>query len=68
MKYFIAALLLLNILGAWAGVLGPVALPNVDGRMDHFGDVKGQHLFEFGPGERTALEDSRLLSQVMPNI
>src|SRR6266852_1573881 len=59
MKYCMATLLLLNSLAV--GQESPalslktrIALPNVDGRMDHFGvDVKGQRLFVSALGNHT---------------
>jgi hypothetical protein len=59
-KYSIATLLLLNSLavGQEPSALSlktRIALPNVDGRMDHFGvDVKGQRLFVSALGNHTA--------------
>src|SRR5215469_13338262 len=60
MKYSIATLLL--VAGVAAGQESPalslrtrIALPNIDGRMDHFGvDVKGQRLFVSALGNHTA--------------
>jgi DNA-binding beta-propeller fold protein YncE len=60
MKYFIPTLLVLNSLAV--GQESPalslktrIALPNVDGRMDHFAvDVKGQRLFVSALGNHTA--------------
>jgi DNA-binding beta-propeller fold protein YncE len=60
MKYCIATLLLLSSMavGQEAAALSlktRIALPNVDGRMDHFGvDVKGQRLFVSALGNHTA--------------
>ena len=59
MKYCIATLLLWNSLafGQESPALSlktRIALPNVDGRMDHFGvDVKGQRLFVSALGNHT---------------
>ena len=59
MKYCVAALLLLNSLavGQETSALPlktHVALPNVDGRMDHFSvDIKGQRLFASALGNNT---------------
>src|SRR6266852_8776631 len=59
MKYCMATLLLLNSLavGQESSALTlktRIALPNVDGRMDHFGvDVKGQRLFVSALGNNT---------------
>ncbi len=60
MKYLIATLLLLNsfnVVGQQFPALSlktRIALPNVDGRMDHFGvDVKGQRLFVSALGNHT---------------
>jgi DNA-binding beta-propeller fold protein YncE len=58
MKYCIATLLLLNLaVGQEPSALSlktHIALPNVDGRMDHFGvDVKGQRLFVSALGNNT---------------
>lgn len=60
MKYIVAALLVLNSLAM--GQQSPaltlktrIALPNVNGRMDHFAvDVKGQRLFVSALGNHTA--------------
>ena len=60
MKYFVPALLLLKGLafGQESSVLSlktRIALPNIDGRMDHLGvDVKGQRLFVSALGNHTA--------------
>jgi hypothetical protein len=60
MKYCMATLLLLNTLafGQESSALSlktRIALPNVDGRMDHFGvDVKGQRLFVSALGNHSA--------------
>src|SRR5579864_597201 len=60
MKYCIAALLLLNSLaiGQESSALSlkaHIALPNIVGRMDHFGvDLKGQRLFVSALGNHTA--------------
>ena len=60
MKYSIAALLLLNSLAigqesAALSLKTRIALPNIDGRMDHFGvDIKGQRLFVSALGNHTA--------------
>jgi DNA-binding beta-propeller fold protein YncE len=60
MKHFIAAMLLLNSLavGQEPSALSlktRIALPGVNGRMDHFGvDVKGQRLFVSALGNHTA--------------
>jgi hypothetical protein len=59
MKYSIAALLLLNtlVIGQESSALSltkRIALPNVNGRMDHFGvDVNGQRLFVSALGNHT---------------
>jgi DNA-binding beta-propeller fold protein YncE len=59
MKYCVATLLLLNsmAIGQESSALSlktRIALPNVDGRMDHFGvDVKGQRLFVSALGNHT---------------
>jgi len=60
MKYVIATLLLLNsfiIVGQQSAALSlktRIALPNVDGRMDHFAiDVKGQRVFVSALGNHT---------------
>jgi DNA-binding beta-propeller fold protein YncE len=59
MKYCIATLLLLNGLAfgqetAALSLKTHVALPNVDGRMDHFSvDIKGQRLFSSALGNNT---------------
>ena len=59
MKYCIATLLLLNglVVGQENSALSlktHVALPNVDGRMDHFSvDIKGQRLFSSALGNNT---------------
>ena len=59
MKYYIATLLLLNSLaiGQETSALSlktHIALPNVDGRMDHFSvDIKGQRLFVSALGNNT---------------
>jgi DNA-binding beta-propeller fold protein YncE len=58
MKYCIATLLLLNLaVGQEISALSlktHIGLPNVDGRMDHFGvDVKGQRLFVSALGNNT---------------
>jgi DNA-binding beta-propeller fold protein YncE len=59
MKYFIATLFLLNGLavGQESTALSlktRIALPNVQGRLDHFGvDVKGQRLFVAGVANHT---------------
>ena len=60
MKYMIATLLLLNsfiIVGQQSAALSlktRIALPNVDGRMDHFAvDVKGQRVFVSALGNHT---------------
>ncbi|HEV2201580.1 MAG TPA: hypothetical protein VGR73_17305 [Bryobacteraceae bacterium] len=60
MKLCIATLLLLNGLAAGQesaalSLKARIALPNVDGRMDHFGvDVKGERLFVSALGNHTA--------------
>jgi DNA-binding beta-propeller fold protein YncE len=59
MKYCIATLLFLNSLAAGQessalSLKTHVALPNVDGRMDHFSvDIKGQRLFSSALGNNT---------------
>src|SRR6185295_19459605 len=59
MKYSIATLLFLNglVVGQETSVLSlktHVALPNVDGRMDHLSvDIKGQRLFASALGNNT---------------
>ena len=59
MKCFIATLLVLGSLAVGQETLAlslktRIALPNVDGRMDHFGvDVKGQRLFVSALGNNT---------------
>src|SRR6266581_2146916 len=60
MKYGIAILLLLNGLAVGQeptalSLKARIALPNIDGRMDHFAvDVKGQRLFVSALGNHTA--------------
>jgi DNA-binding beta-propeller fold protein YncE len=60
MKYAIATLLLLHGLAvgqepAALSLKARIALPNIDGRMDHFAvDVKGQRLFASALGNHTA--------------
>lgn len=57
MKYCIATLLLLNGFAIGQDALSlktRIALPNIDGRMDHFGvDVKGERLFVSALGNHT---------------
>jgi len=78
MKYWIATLLLLisfNVVGQEPPALSlktRVALPNVDGRMDHFGvDVKSQRLFVSALGNHTVevldVQGGRRL-RTLPNL
>jgi DNA-binding beta-propeller fold protein YncE len=79
MKYWLAILLLLmsfNAVGqepsAVLSLKTRIALPNVDGRMDHFGaDVKGQRLFVSALGNSTVevldIQSGRRL-KTLPNL